>query len=191
MPRLFTAIELPDEIKAGLTRLHLPLPGAKWLKPEDYHLTIRFAGDIGNDVAREFAANLSERNTDVFEIRLSGLGAFGNHDPHTVWAGVELSPALDNLARAHERAARNAGLPPEKRAFKPHVTLARLRNSRPEPVARFLQRYGAYRSDFFMVARTILMLSKPSTGGGPYVIEDSFPLLGAAWMHDDDADAAW
>ena len=190
MPRLFTAIEMPGEIKSELHRLHLPLPGAKWVKPEEYHLTIRFAGDIANDVAREFAANLPEIEADAFELRLSGLGAFGNHDPHTVWAGVEPSAALDNLARAHERAARNAGLPPGKRAFKPHITLARLKNAKPEPVARFLQRYGGYRSESFMVARAVLMASKPSTGGGPYVVEESYPLRGAAWA-EDDGDAAW
>lgn len=190
MPRLFTAIEIPDDIRPDLKRLHLPLPGAKWVKPEDYHLTLRFAGDIDNAVAREFVAGLAEANANVFELRLSGVGAFGNNDPHTVWAGVEPSATLDALAKAHERAARNAGLAPEKRAFKPHVTLARLKNATPEPVARFLQRYGGYRSDLFVVGRTVLMSSKPKTGGGPYVVEDSFPFQGAAWA-EDDSEAAW
>jgi RNA 2',3'-cyclic 3'-phosphodiesterase len=190
MLRLFTAIEIPDEIKAGLHRLHLPLPGAKWVKPDDYHLTLRFAGSIGSNVAREFAANLAGIETDTFEIRLIGVGAFGNNDPHTVWAGVEPSSALDALARAHERAARNAGLAPDKRGFKPHVTLARLRHATPEPVARYLQRYTAYRSEPFMVIRTVLMSSKPLTGGGPYVVEDSFPMRGAAWA-EEDGEAAW
>lgn len=190
MLRLFTAIELPDDIKLELKKLHVPLPGAKWVKPEDYHITLRFAGDIDNAVAREFASGLAEASTHVFELRLSGVGAFGHNDPHTVWAGVEPSPPLETLARAHERAARNAGLPPEKHGFKPHVTLARLKSATPEPVARFLQRHGGYRSELFVVGRAVLLSSKPKTGGGPYVIEDSFPFPGAAWAEDDGA-ATW
>ncbi|HEY8129273.1 MAG TPA: 2'-5' RNA ligase family protein, partial [Hyphomicrobium sp.] len=56
MPRLFTAIEVPEEICEELHRLRMPLPGARWMKPESYHITLRFAGDIGNGEAREFIA---------------------------------------------------------------------------------------------------------------------------------------
>ena len=66
MPRLFTAIELPDEIRDELYRLRMPLPGARWLRPENYHITLRFAGDIGNAQAREFMANLAMIETDGF-----------------------------------------------------------------------------------------------------------------------------
>ena len=129
MPRLFTAIEVPNEIRDELYRLRIPLPGARWMKPESYHITLRFAGDIGNVEAREFVANLSMIEPDGFELRLSGLGVFGGDDPHAIWAGVESTPQLEDLARAHEKAARNAGLAPETRAFRPHVTLARLKHS--------------------------------------------------------------
>ncbi|MET0431397.1 MAG: 2'-5' RNA ligase family protein, partial [Hyphomicrobium sp.] len=74
MPRLFTAIELPDEICDELYRLRTPLPGARWMKPENYHITLRFAGDIGNVEAREFIANLARIEPDGFELKLSGLG---------------------------------------------------------------------------------------------------------------------
>ena len=116
MPRLFTAIEFPDDIRDELHRLRMPLPGARWMKPESYHITLRFAGDIGNGEAREFMANLALIEPDGFEIRLSGLGVFGGDDPHAIWAGVEPDAELEELARAHEKAARNAGLAPETRA---------------------------------------------------------------------------
>ena len=190
MPRLFTAIEVPDEIRDELYRLRMPLPGARWMKPESYHITLRFAGDIGNVAAREFAANLSRVEPDGFELRLSGLGAFGGDDPHAIWAGVELTPQLEDLARAHEKAARNAGLAPETRAFKPHVTLARLKHSNPEAVARFLTRSSGYRSEPFFVPRTLLMSSRPGTGGGPYGVEDGFPMRGMAFL-SEDGDATW
>ena len=190
MPRLFTAIEIPDALRSELKALHLPLPGGRWVKPEDYHLTLRFAGDINNIVAREFAANLADIVADAFPLRLASVGTFGSHDPRAVWAGVESSQALQSLARAHERAARNAGLPPGKRSFKAHVTLAHLKNSNPQAVASFLSRYAAFRSEPFAVTNFVLMSSKPVSGGGPYVREETYPLQGGAWAQDDES-VAW
>lgn len=190
MPRLFTAIEIPDDTREELYRLHQPLPGARWIDPRDYHLTLRFAGDIDNLMAREFADNLASIDVDAFELTISGLGAFGGNDPRSVWAGVAPCPALDAFARAHEKAARNAGLPPDKREFKPHITLARLTASNADAVARFLTRYSGYRSEPFFVAQAVLMSSKPSVGGGPYAIEERFPLRGGLYI-DDDSAAEW
>lgn len=186
MPRLFTAIELPVEIRDELHRLHLPLPGARWIARENYHITLRFVGDVDVASAREFTQNLAQIEPDGFEITLKGVGAFGGDDPHSVWAGVELSPQLEALARAHEKAARAAGLPQEKRPFKPHVTLARLKHSNAEAVARYLTRYGGFRAEPFFVARTVMMSSRPSVGGGPYAIEDTFPMRGMDFGSDDE-----
>lgn len=190
MPRLFTAIELPDEVCGELYRLHQPLPGARWLTPEDYHLTLRFAGDIDNSRAREFSANLAEVEIDAFELTVSGLGAFGGNDPHTVFAGVAPSPGLDALSRAHEKAARNAGLPLQRHAFTPHITLARLKNSRADAVAKFLTRYGGYRSEPFFVGQAVLMSARPLVGGGPYAVEEYFPLRGGLYA-SGDSEATW
>jgi RNA 2',3'-cyclic 3'-phosphodiesterase len=189
MPRLFSAIELPEATRAELHRLHMPLPGARWLASEDYHLTLRFAGDIGNRLADEFAANLASINADAFEIRLAGVSAFGGNDPNLVYAGVEPCDALDALARAHEKAARNAGLAIQKRPFKAHVTLARLQHSNVEAVARYLTHFGGYRSDPIFVSRFVLMSSRPGTGGGPYGVVEAFPLRGG--YSEDDAGLNW
>lgn len=188
MPRLFTAIELPQETREELARLHMPLPGARWQEADDYHLTLRFAGDIDNAAAREFAANLASIDADAFELRLAGVGAFGGNDPQTVFAGVAPCEALEALARAHEKAARNAGLGVQKRPFKAHVTLARLRNSNAEAVARYLTRFGGYRSAPILLTRFVLMSSKPGTGGGPYGVVESYPLRGGLVFEED---AAW
>ena len=93
-----------------------------------------------------------------------------------LWAGVEAGDAIDALARAHERAARGAGLEPEARAFKPHVTLARMRGGRQQAVARFLEEYGGLRTEPFVVTRFVLLSARPGTGGGPYAVEADFPL---------------
>lgn len=189
MPRLFSAIELPEETREELHRLHMPLPGARWLLPEDYHLTLRFAGDIENRLAHEFAANLASIDADAFEIRLAGVGAFGGNDPNLVFVGVETCEPLEALARAHEKAARNAGLPAQKHSFKAHVTLARLQRSNAEAVARYLTRFGGYRSEPIFVSRFVLMSSRPATGGGPYGVVESFPLRGG--YSDEDVGLNW
>lgn len=187
MARLFSAIELPEETKAELHRLHVPIPGARWVPQEDYHLTLRFAGDIDNGRAREFADNLASIVMDAFQIRLVGVGAFGGNDPSTVFAEVEPNDKLDALVRAHEKAARNAGLPAEKRPFKAHITLARLSHSNAEAVARYLTRFSGYRSEPIFVSQFVLMSSKPMTGGGPYGVVEAFPLHGG-YMGED---ASW
>jgi 2'-5' RNA ligase len=139
MPRLFTGIQLPPALADALADLATPLAGARWIEPQDMHLTLRFAGDIDNPTADELHAALSHIDEPAFTLTLSGFGAFGGQQPRTLWAGVADNPWLDALARANDRAARSAGLAPDKHGFKPHVTLARLRGTRPESVARVLQ----------------------------------------------------
>jgi len=176
MPRLFTGLEVPERVRARLGLVRGPLPGARWIEPENFHITLRFAGDIDNRTADEFAGFLDDVEFDPFEIRISGLGVFGGNAPRTIWAGVEGGEPLVNLQKAHERAARSAGLAPETQTFRPHITLARLRGTRPEAVARFLGSRGALISEPFPVDRFLLFSSKPGSGGGPYVVEYAYAL---------------
>jgi 2'-5' RNA ligase len=188
MPRLFAGIEIPEDVRQSLARLRQPLPGANWIEPDNYHISLRFAGDIDPRTAEEFTELLARIETETFELQLSGLGVFGGSEPRSLWADVSNGQQLEALARAIERAARSAGLAPETRNFKPHVTIARLRYTPVELVARFLERNGAFRSMPFQVTRFVLFSSKPKVGGGPYVVEAAFPLLGAPYYHHDDGD---
>ena len=112
MPRLFTGIELPEEIQDLLGGLQVPIAGARWVEMDDLHLTLRFVGDIDVRQADEFLSELSSIDEMAFPMRISGLGVFGGYQPKTLWAGIDAGPQLEALARAHDRAARNAGLPP-------------------------------------------------------------------------------
>lgn len=189
MPRLFTAIELPAEVVDGLATLKAGLNGAHWINPDNYHITTRFAGDISDAQAGEFAEALSGVHFGSFDIELSGLGSFGGNKPRAIWVAVKPSPALDLLQKAHERAARLAGLPPETRNFVPHVTLARLRNVSPFAVAEYLARHGGFRLPPFPVERFVLFSSRPNQGGGPYVVEEDYPSWDVAFDWDDEAAA--
>lgn len=179
MPRLFSGLELPDDIKRALADLEDPLPGAHWIEEDNLHVTLRFAGDIGNRAAQEFAEELSRIDFDVFELTVAGVHVFGGNDPKILYAGLKPSPNLEALARAHERAARSIGLKPETRPFKPHITLARLRNVAIPELTRYLERHGLFRTRTFLVEGFVIFSSKPQTGGGPYVIEEVFSLRGA------------
>lgn len=186
MLRLFAAIPLPPDVASSLESVRQPLPGAKWVDTADYHLTLRFAGDVDNLVAREFADFLRRIDLSAFQMRLAGFGAFGGNDPRVLWAGVEAGPDLISLQRDVENAARSSGMKPERQQFKPHVTIARLRHSRAEAVSRFLERHAGARSRWFQVDHFALYSAKPRTGGGPYVIEETFPLAGFHWHYHDD-----
>ena len=183
MPRLFTAIEIPQPIRARLSLLRAPLSGAKWIEPENMHITVRFAGDIDGRAADELVDFLAGVRARPFEVTIKGVGAFGGRDPRVLWAGVEAGEPLDALYRAHDRAARAAGLEPEGRTFKAHVTLARMRGARQQPVARFLGENGALRTVPFMATRFVLLSARPGTGGPPYAVEAEFPFEG---MEDDE-----
>lgn len=186
MPRLFTAIEIPQAIRLRLSLLRAPLGGAKWIEAEDMHITLRFAGDIDGRTADELVDFLAGIRARPFPVTIAGLGAFGGRDPRVLWAGVEAGEPLDALYRANDRAARSAGLEPEGRAFKPHVTLARMRGARQEAVARFLAENGPLRMEPFTAERLVLLSARPGTGGPPYVVEAAFPFEGTQAMGEED-----
>jgi 2'-5' RNA ligase len=186
MPRLFTAIEIPSDIRGRLSMLRAGLRGARWVDPDNYHMTLRFAGDIDNRTAREFAQALAQVRASAFELRFTGLGSFGDRKPRSIWAGVETCEALLALQRAHERAARSAGLPPEARNFKPHVTLARMNGAQAHDVARYLEMQGGPIMAGFLVRRFVLYSSRASSGGGPSVVEEAFPLMGGGAEDEEE-----
>lgn len=176
MPRLFTALEIPRDAALSLSLLRGGLPGARWVDVENYHLTLRFFGDIEGHVADEIANALDRVRRPAFPLSLSGVGAFGSKKPHAVWAGISASPDLHALQAEIERICQRLGLPADPRKFSPHVTLARLKNSSPQDVAHYLSARGNFSTMPFRVGRFVLMSSRESIGGGPYVVEETWTL---------------
>jgi 2'-5' RNA ligase len=176
MPRLFTALEIPRDAALSLSLLRGGLPGARWIDVENYHLTLRFIGDVQGYVADEIANALDRVRRPSFSLSLSGVGAFGSKKPHAVWAGVSASPDLYALQAEIERICQRLGLPADPRKFSPHVTLARLKNSAPQDVAHYLTARGNFSSVPFRVGRFVLMSSRESIGGGPYIVEEAWTL---------------
>jgi 2'-5' RNA ligase len=180
MPRLFTALEIPADVGQALSFLRGGLPGARWIDPANYHLTLRFIGDVDADVATEVVSILARVQRGPFELRLEGLSAFGGRKPRALVANAVAVPSLMELQAEQDRLMQRVGLEPEGRKYTPHVTLARLRDSSSRQVADYLTERASFRSMAFVVTRVVLFSSRASIGGGPYVIEEVFPLSGQA-----------
>lgn len=178
MPRLFTALEIPRDAALSLSLLRGGLPGARWIDVENYHITLRFIGDVEGHVADDIADALDRVRRPSFMLALAGVGAFGQKKPHAVWAGVAASPDLVALQAEIDRICQRLGLRADPRKFMPHVTLARLRNGHPADVAHYLSARGNFAAMPFRVGRFVLMSSRDSVGGGPYIVEEAWPLVG-------------
>ena len=179
MPRLFTALEIPRDAALSLSLLRGGLPGARWIDVENYHITLRFIGDVAGHVADDIANELDRVRRPSFNLALSGVGAFGQKKPHAVWAGVTASPDMTALQAEIDRICQRLGISADPRKFMPHVTLARLRNSSPLEVAAYLSARGNFSTMPFRVGRFVLMSSRDSVGGGPYIVEEAWPLSGS------------
>ena len=178
MIRLFTGLEIPFSIGQRLSLLQSVLQGARWVEPENFHITLRFIGDVPEDTACEIDEALSYIHEDPFELELQALGQFGNEKPHAIWARVSESAALRALQAHQEIAMQRLGLRPEPRKYTPHVTLARLnkRSTSASDVMRYIEHNNLFSSQPFLVSRFALFSARSSKGGGPYVIERSYPL---------------
>jgi 2'-5' RNA ligase len=177
MIRLFAAIMIPGEIGEGLARRQQGIPGARWRPIESLHITLRFGGDVPETLAEDFDAALSAISGEAFDIALGGAGSFGDGlEINAVWVGVADSPDLRRLASRCETAARRAGLKPETRGWRPHVTLAYLNRPEPARVAAWIQGHNLLRSPRFRISAFGLYSSWRTDRGSVYRLERSYPL---------------
>jgi RNA 2',3'-cyclic 3'-phosphodiesterase len=181
MPRLFTGLEIPPDLALDLQIMQGGVPGARWMDPAHYHLTLRFIGDIDTGLAGEIAMALDHVTQKPFAVTLKGVGLFGGNKPHSIYAGVEDNPALKRLHDTHERLCQQLGLAAEPRRYTPHVTLARLKDPEPRALQRWIEVHSLYRSQAFVVPRCVLFSSRPLKGGGPYGVEAAYPLRDPAF----------
>ena len=176
MLRLFVGITFPPELKLQLSLLCSGVTGAKWVDPGNFHLTLRFIGEISEDVAADIDDALSRLRARRFTIQITGTGVFGGDKPHSLWAGVERSTELVGLRDKVEQALIRAGLPPEQRKFSPHVTLARLRNTPHEKLHEFLAAHARFRAEPLPVKGFSLIASFQTKAGSVYEDQADYPL---------------
>ena len=177
MPRLFVALSIPEEQTEALRAMQSGLDGARWRPAENFHLTLAFIGETDRRGMEDALDALSAVEAPGVELRLAGLGAFGERKPRAVWAGVEPSPGLAHLQARVETALRRRGFDLERRKFVPHVTLAYLKGARAGDVARYCAgSAGVLSAPAFAADAFHLYSSRLGGEASHYEIEASYAL---------------
>lgn len=160
MFRLFVGIPFPEHVRLRLAALCSGLPGAKWVDPGNMHLTVRFIGEVGGAQAEDIDGALSRIYAPAFDVVISGIDCFESGGKvHTLWAGIDKQPLLLHLYGKVDSALVRAGCEPERRKFKPHVTLARFRGGASSRIGSFIQAYNRLAIGPFPVDRFTLFRS--------------------------------
>ena len=181
MIRLFVGVGLPEDVAARLAGICGGVPGARWVDSGSFHLTLRFVGDVPEDVADDVHDALGFLRFPAFDLELAGVGHFDTGgEVRTLWAGVARSRELARLRRTIESALVRMGLPREERRFTPHVTLARLQDAPVARVSAFLASHALLRAGPFAVEHFTLFSSHRRPEGPIYRAEAEYPLALAA-----------
>jgi 2'-5' RNA ligase len=174
--RLFVAIRPPEPIRDLLVDAMDQSADFRWQDDEQLHITLRFVGEVDRPAADDLADALGLIRAPPLELRIAGVGRFEQRNSGALWAGVEPKPPLAALAAKVERACQSIGLAPERRAFHPHITLARWKGRRTREVHGFLERRAGLASPPFAVDRFILFESRLSRHGAHYEEVAAYPL---------------
>lgn len=177
--RLFVALDLPWDLRQRVAMLAgAGIPGAKWVQPENYHITLRFIGETQAHRAEDIDHALAALKARSFDLTLSGVGTFARSGRSTqLWVGVERNPLLDHLQNKIETALQRLGLEPERRRFAPHLTLARLDNGVVESkLAVFVQAHNLFRCEPVPIGHFTLFSSRLGKEQSVYTPEVDYAL---------------
>lgn len=139
--RLFVAIDLPEPITEQLVELNPDLPGVRWLRPEQMHLTVSFLGNVDASAEETLTAELAAVRFHAFFMPAAGVGTFPQKGkPSVIWVGVGTGhPQLFHVYKRTQEAVLRAGLEPDLRAWHPHITIARCRDVSAQSIRPFLK----------------------------------------------------
>lgn len=179
MPRIYVALDLPEDIAGQVERLCVGLPDVRWAGPDDLHVTLRFIGEVDEPTYEEIGEALAHVSAPPFELQLQGIGHFPPRgDPTTLWIGVSPSEGLQTLKRRVDRQLASLGIAADTRKFAPHLTVARMRGPLPENrLGSFLKRLSLYRSDPFTVSGFTLYSSFLRTDGAIHTPEATYDFV--------------
>jgi 2'-5' RNA ligase len=177
MYRLFVAIDPPDELKNQLTEICFGLPGAKWVDPDQMHITLKFIGEVDGAVLRDAREALHGVSFDSFEITVKGQGFFPPRgQPKMIWAGVEANECLTQFRNKVESTLVRAGLKPESRKFTPHIRLANVKMTSPNRLVNYLAQYSLLKLPPFKATEFSLYSSFLATEHAIHEIDTVYPL---------------
>ncbi|MCB9969588.1 MAG: RNA 2',3'-cyclic phosphodiesterase [Geminicoccaceae bacterium] len=170
---------MPEEVAEALDRLCAGLPDARWTAIDDFHLTVRFIGDVDHSTFYELGQMLAEVTMPPFELELAGLGQFPPRGAlRQLWVGLVPNAGLERLRRQVERCVHEVGITPERRKFQPHVTLARFRQPPPPArIAAFLQSRSLFRLPPFPINCFGLYSSHLRRDGAEHILEAEYDFV--------------
>ena len=157
--RLFAALPVPEDIGETLKPLMKGVPGARWRPRENFHITLRFFGEMDERQAEDLDAELAAIQAPAFTLGLEGAGWFGKADPHALWLGLSDTGPVTALNAKCDKAARRAGLAPDPRKFHPHMTLAYLQGTPMDRLERFIKRCEGLETEAWPVTHFTLYAS--------------------------------
>jgi 2'-5' RNA ligase len=176
MARLFAALRPPPAMRARLLATMHGLPGARWQSDEQLHLTLRFIGEVDRNRQADIVAALGRVRAPDLALGVVGVGAFDSKGrPNSIWAAIPAVPDLVALAKSVDRALIGVGVPPEPRAFRPHITLARLGRDAMPPDDWLVAHAGLF-AEPAIFAHIYFYESILGREGSTYLIVDRFPL---------------
>lgn len=179
MPRLFAALPVPEEVADELSALQSGVPDARWVLPENFHVTLCFAGEVQGGTMRDLEEELSDIAGPPFSVAIAGVEQFSSgKQPRALVATVERSDRLDWLQQKVSTVARNCGIEVERRKFRPHVTLARFSSNAEtgHHLAQFMASNGTLRAGPWIAEHFALYSSRTGRNGAIYTEEASYPL---------------
>jgi 2'-5' RNA ligase len=179
MPRLFVALPVPDEIADALIPLQSGVPDAHWVAPENFHVTLCFAGEVPGGTMRDLEEELSDIAGPRFAVALAGVEQFSSgKQPRALVATVEKSERLDWLHHKVATVARNCGIEVERRKFRPHVTLARFGSNAEtgHHLAQFMASFSTFKAGPWIADQFALYSSRRGRSGSIYTEEAAYGL---------------
>ena len=171
--RVFIAIELPEDVRKKLWEIERKLrpvtSSARWVSPDSIHLTLKFLGEVSETRLDDIDQALTGLTWRPFQVSVHGIGFFpGTRSPRVFWAGLTAS-TMEDLAKEIDTRMERFGFDREKRAFRPHVTLARAKGTRLDgALVESAKRFEDLDCGSFTVDRCVLIQSTLKPSGAVY-----------------------
>lgn len=168
MPRLFTAIEIPESIRRKIAWLDLPPARvARLTPPDDLHITLHFIGEVSDSLRDAVQVGLRSVTASPFVLELKGGGAFANRGrPEILYAGIKQSAEMSALWGAIGEFLKSLEIKLDDREFNPHVTVARMKQPSPAVAAEFQERNSSFHARF--TATSFSLYSVAPSGQEPH-----------------------
>lgn len=179
MPRLFVALDLPDAVKQQITELcAFGLPGVSWVKLEQFHLSLRFIGEVESNRMDDIITCLSKVRASSLFINLKGVGTFPpNKTPRVIWVGVQKNELLLQLRNKVEFQLNQIGIPAERRKFHAHVTIGRVKSKKIKRMGSYLPHYDMFQAQSIALSEFTLFSSLLSPQGAIHTKVKNYQLI--------------